>query len=179
LSQSVIANRYAIALFELAQKTGQITEVHENLHVVKEVYQDNIELKQLLENPKLSMVEKKDLLTSLFKGANPLILNTLFVLLEKDRMNELVSLVNEFHELANDVSGIADAEVYSTRPLTEQEKTAISTTFANKIGKQSLRIENIIDERLLGGIRLQIGNRIYDSSLSAKLERLKKELIGS
>ena len=51
---------------------------------------------------------------------------------------------------------------------------AISSAFAAKVGKQSLRIENIIDPTLIGGIRLQIGNHIYDSSLSGKLERLKR-----
>ena len=63
--------------------------------------------------------------------------------------------------------------------LQKRKAQSISTTFAKKVGKQSLRIENIIDPTLIGGIRLQIGNRIYDSSLSGKLERLKKDLIGS
>ena len=94
-------------------------------------------------------------------------------------MNETVQVVDEFNTLANDAAGVAEAKVYSTRPLTEKESDAISSVFAQKVGKQSLRIENIIDPSLIGGIRLQIGNRIYDSSLSTKLERLKLDLIGS
>ena len=179
MSQSVVAKRYALALFELAQTKGQTGSVHEDLLELKIVYKDNKELEQLLENPKLPIAKKKELLADLFKGANPLILNTLYVLLDQKRMNEIVNLVDEFNALANDAAGIAEAKVYSTRSLTEDESASISTAFAKVVGKQSLRIENIIDPSLIGGIRLQIGNRIYDSSLSGKLERLKKDLIGS
>ncbi len=51
------------------------------------------------------------------------------------------------------------------------------SAFAKKIGKQSLRINNIIDPALIGGIRLQIGNRIFDSSLANKLERLQRDML--
>ncbi len=179
MSQSVAAKRYALALFELAQQNGQIDSIQEDLHELKKVFQDNKELGQLLESPKLSMAKKKELLADLFKGANPLILNTLYVLLDGKRINEVVHFVDEFNAFANDAAGVAEAKVYSTRPLTDEESQSISTAFAQKVGKQSLRIENIIDPSLIGGIRLQIGNQIYDSSVSAKLERLKRDLIGS
>ena len=179
MSQSVAAERYALALFELAQEKGQTVSVLEDLRELKKVYVDNTELEQLLENPKLQMVKKKALLLELFKGINPLVLNTLYVLLDRNRMNEIVNVVDLFNKMSNDAAGIAEAKVYSTRPLTDEESASISNAFARKIGKQSLKIENIIDSSLIGGIRLQIGNIIYDSSVSGKLDRLKKDLIGS
>ena len=179
MSKSVVAKRYAQALFELAQKNGQTGSVHEDLLELKKVFEDNKELEQMLSNPRLTIAKKKDLLTILFKEANPLIQNILFVLLDKKRINETVNVIDEFNVLANDAAGVAEAKVFSTRLLTADETTAISSAFAEKVGKLSLRIENVIDPSLIGGIRLQIGNRIYDSSLSGKLERLKKDLIGS
>jgi len=179
MSQSAVAKRYAQALFELAQKNGQTGAVQADLLELKKVFQTNKELDQLLESPRLKTAKKKELLADLFKGANQLILNTLFLMLDKKRIDEVVNLVNEFTAFANDAAGIAEAKVYSTRPLSADESQAISTAFAQKVGKQALRIENIIDPSLLGGIRLQIGNMIYDSSVSAKLERLERDLIGS
>ena len=179
MSQSVVAQRYAQALFELAQKNGQTGPIQEDLLELKKVFQANKELGQLLESPRLKTAKKKELLADLFKGANQYILNTLFLMLDKKRINEVVNLVNEFTAFTNEAAGIAEAKVYSTRPLSADESQAISTAFAKKIGKQALRIENIIDPSLIGGIRLQIGNNIYDSSVSAKLERLKRDLIGS
>jgi F-type H+-transporting ATPase subunit delta len=74
--------------------------------------------------------------------------------------------------------GVEDAKVYSIRPLSEEERASVSSVFAKKVGKQALRIENIIDPSLIGGMRIQIGNQIYDSSISSKLERLQRQLIG-
>lgn len=179
MSKSVVASRYALGLFNLAEENGQTSSIQEELLELKKVLVDNPEFEQLLNNPKLATTSKKELLGTVLSSVNKFIQNTLFVLLEKGRLNETINLVDEFNTLANDSVGIAEATVFSTRPLTADESAAISTTFGRKIGKQSLRIENSIDPSLIGGIRLQIGNRIYDSSLSAKLERLKKELIGS
>ena len=178
MSKSVVAKRYAIALFELSQKNGETSSIRQELLELKKVYTGNEELGQLLGNPKLTMTKKTELLEAVFSKSNPLIKNTLFVLLKKKRMNEIVNLVDAFNTLANDAVGVAEAQVYSTLALTAEESEAISSTFAKKIGKQSLRFENIIDPTLIGGVRLQIGNRIFDSSISGKLDRLKKDLVG-
>lgn len=179
MSQSVVAERYAQALFDLAQQHGQTASIQAELNELKKAFRDNKGLSELLTSPKLSTAKKKDIMNTIFSGANPIVLNTLFVLLDANRLGEVQNVFTQFHKLANDAAGIADAKVYSTRPLTEAETNAISLTFAQKVGKQSLRIENIIDPSLIGGIRLQIGNQIYDSSLSAKLGKLKRNLIGS
>ncbi|WOV88003.1 F0F1 ATP synthase subunit delta [Sporosarcina oncorhynchi] len=179
MSQSVVAERYATAVFELAQQHGQTASIQEELNELKQAFRDNKGLNELLTSPKLSAAKKKDVIKTVFNGVNPIVMNTLFVLVDAKRLDEVQNVFEQFHKLANDAAGIADAKVYSTIPLTEMETNSISSTFAQKIGKQSLRIENIIDPSLIGGIRLQIGNQIYDSSLSAKLSKLKRNLIGS
>lgn len=179
MTQSVVAKRYASALFNLSQQKGQTALVQEEIEELKKSFKENKELEQLLSSPRFSIGKKKEMVAAIFSGANPIILNTLFVLLDAKRMSEVLDVFAEFHELANEAAGIADAKVYSTRPLTDVESNSISTTFAHKVGKQSLRIENIIDPSLIGGVRLQIGNQIYDSSLSAKLSKLQRNLIGS
>ena len=178
MSQSTAAKRYALALFQLAQKHNQLTSVEEDLREVKVVFKENRELQALLASPKLSLDRKKELIRELFGQANPLVVNTLQVLIDRKRINETVAVATEFATLSNEAQGIAEAKVFSTRPLTDTERADISSAFAQKVGKQSLRIENVIDPSLIGGIRLQIGNRIFDSSVSAKLDRLKKQLIG-
>lgn len=179
MSNSEVAKRYALALFELAKENGQIAAIQDELLELKKVYRNNIELEQLLSNPRLSMSKKKELLATLFSGLNTTIQNTMFVMLEKNRLNEIVHVVDEFIEFANETAGVADATVYSTRALTQEESDKISAAFAGKVGRSSLRINNIIDPSLLGGFRLKIGNRIYDGSLSGKLEQLKRNLVGA
>lgn len=175
---SQAAERYALALFEVSQKHGVTEQVEQDLREIKQVFQDNPELHKLLASPKLTQERTKNLVTELFGGAQPYLLNTLQLVGERKRLKEVGSIADEFIKRSNDAKGIEDAKVYSIRPLTEEETASISTAFAKKIGKQSLRIENIIDPSLIGGLRLQIGNRIFDSSVSSKLERLQRQLIG-
>ncbi|MCG4627910.1 F0F1 ATP synthase subunit delta, partial [Anaerostipes hadrus] len=73
--------------------------------------------------------------------------------------DELIPRVcRAFIERVNDERGIADALVYSARPLSADESKAISEVFAKKVGKRSLNIENIVDDGLLAGLKIRIGN---------------------
>ncbi|MEH7180681.1 F0F1 ATP synthase subunit delta [Neobacillus vireti] len=177
MSNSMVAKRYALALFQIAKEQQLLGVIEEELRVVKEVFVYNSDLKAVLKSTKLSMDKKKEILSAAFTTVNPYVLNTLLLLIDRHREDEVIEVANQFFELANEESGIADADVYSTRELTEAEREAISATFAAKIGKKSLRIENIVDSELLGGIKLRIGNRIYDGSLRGKLDRLERKLL--
>ncbi len=178
MSQSTAANRYAKALFQLAQEQNVLTEVTEDLREVKIAFKENSELFQLLDSPKIEDDKKKAILSEIFASVQPIILNTVKLLVDKKRIHEVVSVIDAFVSLANNAQGVADAVVFSTRALDEEEKNRISTAFAQKVGKTALHITNEIDHTLLGGIRVQIGNQIYDNSVATKLAGLKRELIG-
>ena len=104
-------------------------------------------------------------------------MNTLLILIDRHREDQIVEVADQFFELANEEQGIAEAKVYSIRPLTEAEREALSAALQLKLVKNHLRIENIVDSELLGGIKLRIGNRIYDGSLRGKLDRLERKLL--
>ena len=162
MSNSTAAKRYAIALFDLAQQHNEIQAVENDLRELNVVWKGNKDLKTLFTSPKLSIDKKKELVRQIFSNANPIVIKTLLVLIDKKRLSEVTNIIEEF----------------MTRELTEVERANVSTVFAKNVGKQSLRIQNIVDPSIIGGIRVQIGNRIYDSTLSTKLDRLKRNLIG-
>lgn len=177
MSNSMVAKRYALALFQIAKETQALGVIEEDLRAVKEVVGYHPEFKAVLKSSKLSIEKKKEILANAFASVNGYVLNTLLILIDRHREDEIADVANEFIELANDAMGIAEAEVHSYRALTEAERAAVSSVFAAKVGKKSLKIENIVDSSLLGGIRLRIGNRIYDGSLSGKLSRLERKLL--
>lgn len=178
MSNSTVAKRYAQALFELAQQKKILAEVGADLNELAKVVTASPDLLTLLNAPKLSIERKKQLVAEIFASATPEVLHTVQLLVEKKRVNEVKLIATAYAELAAQAQGIANATVFSTRELTAEEKNQISSAFAKLVRKQSLNITNEIDPSLLGGIRVQIGNHIYDSSVANKLERLKRELIG-
>jgi F-type H+-transporting ATPase subunit delta len=177
MSNSMVARRYASALFQIAKEQQILASVEEDLRVVREVFDYNTDLKAVLNSSKLTKAKKKEIVKAAFAQLSVYVVNTLMILIDRHREDEIIEVVNQFTQLANDEMGIAEAEVYSTRELTEAEREALSSTFAAKIGKKSLKIENIVDSELLGGIKLRIGNRIYDGSLRGKLTRLERKLL--
>lgn len=178
MTGSMVAKRYALALFQLAKEQQLLEKVEEELRIVKEVLLVNVELKAILKSPKVLKDKKREILAEAFGSLNTYVLNTLMLLIDRHREDEMVAVAEEFIELSNEEKGIEEAEVYSIRPLTDEERAALSSSFAAKIGKKSLQIENVVDSDLLGGIKIRIGNRIYDGSLRGKLDRLERKLLG-
>ncbi|MDQ0232120.1 F0F1 ATP synthase subunit delta [Metabacillus malikii] len=179
MSKELIAKRYAVALFQLAQEQNQVDKIESDLLVVKEVFAANKELFNVFNHPKVSADTKKSILKDSFSALSEQVVNTLYLLVDRHRIANINEIVSYFVEIANEARGTEDAIVYSVRPLTDVELSAISTSFAKKIGKVSLRLQNIVDKNLLGGVKLRIGNRIYDGSISGKLERIERQLVAN
>lgn len=178
MSQSTVAKRYALALFQLAKEHGQLDSIESELKIVKDIFTSSKDLRTVLESPKLSLEKKKELIKQAFSSASVYVLNTLMILVDCHRANIIGEMAEEFIKLSYEDKGLAEAKVYSVRLLTEDERTALAETFSKKLGKKQIVIDNEIDTNLLGGLKIRVGNRIFDGSLRGKLERLERELIG-
>lgn len=179
MSNGIVAKRYAVALFQLAKEQNRIDQVENELLVVKEVFTTNKELIDVLSHPKVTNETKKSIVKESFSKLSQQVTNTLLLLVDRHRADIVTEVVHYFVQNANEERGTEDAIVYSVRPLSETELTSISTSFAKKIGKASLRLENVVDKNLIGGVKLRIGNRIYDGSVSGKLERIERQLVAN
>lgn len=178
MSDITVAKRYAVALFQIAKEQNLINQLEEELRIVNEVFTNDNELLSFLAHPKMTKDAKSALIANAFASLSSSVQNTVMLMVERHRTDEVTAMAQEFIELANEENSVADATVYTVRPLTESEMEAVSSSFFAKIGKRNLRITNITDTNILGGIKLQIGNRIYDGTISGKLGRLSKQLLG-
>lgn len=179
MSKGIVAKRYAVALFQLAKEQNTIDQIENELLVVKQVFTANKELIDVLNHPKVTNETKKSIVKESFASLSQQVVNTLCILIDRHRSDIVTDVVNYFVQHANEARGTEDATVYSVRPLTDVELTSISTSFAKKIGKNSLRLQNVVDKNLIGGVKLRIGNRIYDGSISGKLERIERQLVAN
>ncbi|RJS55702.1 F0F1 ATP synthase subunit delta [Bacillus subtilis] len=178
MSGSAVSKRYASALFDIANESAQLNQVEEELTVVKQVFQNEKALNDVLNHPKVPAVKKKELIQNAFGSLSQSVLNTIFLLIDRHRAAIVPELADEFIKLANEARQIEDATVYSVKPLTEAEILSLSQVFATKAGVASLRIRNEVQTDLIGGIKVRIGNRIFDGSVSGKLQRIERQLAG-
>ncbi|WP_110928328.1 F0F1 ATP synthase subunit delta [Bacillus massiliglaciei] len=178
MSDITVAKRYAVALFQLAKEQNLLDQIEEELRAVKEVFTNDQELLNFLKHPKVTGDAKKEIISNAFSSLSESLQNTILLMADRHRIDEVSVMADEYIELANEEKSVADAIVYTVRPLTESEEAAVSSAFAAKVGKRNLRITNVTDKNIIGGIKLQIGNRIFDGSVSGKLDRLSKQLLG-
>ncbi|PEA54478.1 F0F1 ATP synthase subunit delta [Bacillus pseudomycoides] len=177
MSNEIVAKRYAVALFQIAKEKHVLEMFEEELRLVQSVFVSSKELHTFLGQPNISAEKKKQTLSNVFSTVSQPILNTLYLLIDNHRETLVPEIVDVYVALANEERNVADATVYSTRSLTEDEKLSIAEAFAKKTGKDAIRVQNVVDEDLLGGIKVRIGNRIYDGSLQGKLARIQRELM--
>ncbi|RPF54110.1 F0F1 ATP synthase subunit delta [Aquisalibacillus elongatus] len=177
MSQSVAAKRYAVALFEIGKGKSNLDQLEEELLVVQDVFNHDESLSDFLNNPRVSGDQKKEFVRQVFKDVSQDTLNTLLLLIDKRRVDIVQDLVSEFVSMKNEARGIAEADVYSVRELTEDETKQIQDVFAKKMTINTLRINNIVDPSILGGLRIQVGNQIYDGTVKTQLKRLEQNLV--
>lgn len=135
MSNTIVAKRYATALFELAKEKNLLESMVEEARSVKEVFSSNKELITFLSHPTVAVEQKKQLLTNAFASISTEIVNTLMLMVERHRISEIAQMASDFIELSNEEKSVAEALVYTTRPLTEAEREEVSSVFAVKVGK--------------------------------------------
>lgn len=176
---TVVAKRYAKALFELAREQDAVAAVENELKAVADAIEGNADLRAFLSAPNITLDKKVVLLRATFGSqVSQIVLNTICLLVERGRESEIPGVLDAYMSVAGGVLGRADAIVTSAKPLTPDQAEEIATSFAAVIGKQ-VRVIGQVDKSLIGGITVRIGDTLYDGSLRGKLSRLSKELQAS
>lgn len=174
---SVIGDRYAESLFDLAKEENKVASYLDDVKLVKEVIDSDPQIVQFFNHVLIQNEEKIDLLDKSFKGNIDLyVLNFLKLLVKARRISYLDDIVKAYISLSNEYLGIEEGIIYSTYPLSDEQIKEIENAISKKENKQ-ITLKVIIDKSLLGGIKVQIANRIYDGSIKNKVEMLKKELL--
>lgn len=175
-SGNIVGKRYARAIFELAQKNSAVDQVGDELVQIAELIESDAELKGLLDHPVVEKDVKKAVFNQVLHGkASDIVLNALNVIFDKGREKNLPAIASAYVAIANEAAGRVQAVVYSPYPLSDHDITAIKTKFSSVIGK-TVEVQNEVDSSLLGGLKVKIGDTLYDGSLSSRLESMRKYL---
>ncbi|WP_047983782.1 F0F1 ATP synthase subunit delta [Ornithinibacillus californiensis] len=176
MSEAVVAKRYADALFRLSSEKTTLNETLEELRVVKQVFNENSELHAFLAHPRVTNDKKRAFLDEVFKGASKDVLSTLKLLAERHRVDSIADVVTSFEALVNEASGVAQGKVYSVRKLSDAEKAELEISFAKSLNKSMVKLENVVDPSIVGGVKIRMGNTIYDGTISGKLRRIEQNI---
>lgn len=124
-----VAGRYANALFQVAQDKDLVDVFSEELTELKAALNANKDFVKLLENPTFTTEQKKNLASAVFEKINPTLRDFIYLLIDRSREDYLSVIADVYQKRVNDLNGVADADVYSVVPLSEQDLTALSRVF--------------------------------------------------
>ena len=172
----IIANRYAEALFQLSEEENITKEIYNELHSVLDIVKNNKDLDNVLKSPLVAKAEKVQLIETLFNNKiNNNLKNFLKILVEKGRINSLKTIETTFKQLLNDKHNIIEGTVISAVPMEEKQIKELEEKLSKKYNK-NVTLENKVDESILGGVLVRLGNTQIDGSVKTRLDNIKDQL---
>jgi len=176
---SGLAERYAKALFELADEKKTLDEVANDLRQLRSLLDDSADLRRLIRSPVLSRIEQGNAVVAIAEkaGFSTVTRNFLGVAARNRRLFLVPGVITAYlHELATR-RGEVTAEVTSARPLSAAQTEAVNEQLRKAVGRK-VAVDLRIDPSLIGGLVVKVGSRMVDASLKSKLARLQFAMKG-
>ena len=175
----LISKTYGEALYELVKEKKTESAMLEEVTALRAILKENGELGKTMENPRLTKEEKVDLLKSIFENRiSDDLMSFLCILAEKNRYSDVDGVLGYFIERIREEEGIGTAYVTTAFALDAKKKEEIKNRILQCTKYDKLDVIYSVDEALIGGMVIRIRDRVLDSSIRTKLERMERELHG-
>jgi F-type H+-transporting ATPase subunit delta len=171
-----IAQKYAQAIYEIACDKNMLEQVEEQLKMIAATLSETSDLPKFLYHPLVQAKAKHELIAKVFaQEVADFVYTFLLLLVDKRRETLLPDIIREFNLLANQARNIVEADVTVAMPLQEAEQLALARKLGAITGKNVL-LHVSVDERILGGVIVKIGDKLIDGSVARQLHMLQSAL---
>lgn len=173
------ANRYASAFLDVASESNVLDAVGADLVQLDRLLRESAEFESFVAHPLIAPEDQIRTIEALFgKGANPLTVKFLRLLAKQGRLADLSDIVKEAMEEWREKMGILPVVVVSAEKFLARQEEALVKKLGERTGKK-IELSCLVDESLIGGFRIKIGDQVEDHSLAAKLETFKRNVINA
>lgn len=169
------AQKYSQALYSSVSESGRLDEVKADFDEVIKAVREIPDFTEFMANPKVAKNRRKETVEQAFSGVVKPLYNLLLILSDRNLLSEIEAVHTHFTEAYNAHYNQEHVVIESVYELSDEEIDSIGKVFIRKTGFSKLLIENKINEKLIGGIRVFIGTKVYDGSLRGQLADLKTQ----
>ncbi|MBO5082581.1 MAG: F0F1 ATP synthase subunit delta [Lachnospiraceae bacterium] len=174
----LVSGTYGEALFELAQEKNTVSAMLEEVSGLQMVLKENKELSVLMNNPKVSKEEREGIVKEVFGGRIcDDLLNFLILLVQKGRYAYVEEILAYFTDRVKEAEGIGTAYVTTAVELTPAKKDEVHKKLLATTSYREIEIIYQVDPSLIGGMTVRINDRVIDSSIKTKLEKMERSLL--
>ena len=172
------ANRYSLALYELANETNSLSKIEENSQALLNLISSSKDFNNLIKDPTVSrniLNQVIDKISNNFR-LEVLFKNFLCFLITKRRFFYVQKILKNFNEICSEKRGELKAEIKSAKNLSQDEINKITQELSNNF-KSEIKLNYTHDQGLIGGLVVQIGSTMIDTSIKKKLQQLENRMI--
>ncbi|MDA0745810.1 MAG: ATP synthase F1 subunit delta [bacterium] len=176
MNQTPVALRYSKALFQAAQEQDKLERIQQDAQGLLGVVQSSEDLRAFLANPLIRPGQKRSVFQDLFsEKVDALSLNFLLLLCDKRRERALEDILQGFLDILDDRMGVVTAVVRASTALSGEQQERLTQRLSAYSGKQ-VRLDVEVDENLKSGFVARLGDHVFDGTLEAQLDRLRRTL---
>ena len=172
------SERYSRALFGVAKDSGELDKIELDVKNFQNLLKDINGLKNFIQNPTQSLQIQKKLIILVSEKLNfsKNLINFFFLLIEKRRIFFVSKILDSYLRLCLKKRGEIKASLISSKELTETELESISKDLSLSMGS-TIKFNYKIDKELIGGLKLQLGSFMIDTSIKSKLKKIEQKML--
>lgn len=172
----LVSRTYSEALFEVALENDKLDVYSEEIKFVADSFKEYPEFYEIYVTPKINKDERKETVSAVFGDkVSKEVLNFIKMLVDKKRGSFIFDISKDFGEMVNNHKGIQDGIVESVIPMTEDELQKLGNELQKLTGTK-VNLTNVVNEKILGGILVRVGDRVIDGTVKSKLNNIKESL---
>ncbi|MGB5942586.1 MAG: ATP synthase F1 subunit delta [Leeuwenhoekiella sp.] len=169
------ASRYAKAVLAQASEEKNEELIYGNMKSIAQTLSSSKELRDVLNSPVIKADKKRDILREIFSDSQQVVKNLFDVLIDRNRTGILDDISEAYISVYNKAHGVVVAKVTTAVPLDAKLEAEILAKVKELTGSQKVNLEHKIDEDIIGGFILRIGDTQYDASAANQLDRIREE----
>jgi F-type H+-transporting ATPase subunit delta len=176
MSEYRIASRYSKSLIDLAVEKNKLEDIKADMELFSKVCEENRDFVLMLNNPILESLRKAAIIKKVFKGKVQEMTSLFFdIVSRKHRESVLPEMAKVFKQLYNEHKGIITAEVTTTFKLDDSLRSEV-IKIVKEISNKEVELNEKVDEALIGGFLIRVGDKQIDETIQSKLNDLRREL---
>ena len=169
---SAIERRYAVALMDALKVKDEQLKADKDLAEIAYMFNNNLQFKKILLDPRLEPRLKSDVVKEIFVDDNPMLVSFISLLIDKNRIKYIDGISKEYSELARNKNNEIKLKIISATGLTDDEINGITDKYKKVYNAANVSYEQFIDESVIGGVKVVIGNKVYDGTVKTQLNNM-------
>jgi F-type H+-transporting ATPase subunit delta len=169
------SHKYAKTLLNVSVKANIVLTVKKELQMVAYLFKKTSTFRLIFITKKIDLNKKSEIIHNALNMLSPLTLEFLTIIINNNHSNDLLNIISKFNHLSEHHLGVNNVDIITATKLSDEELNSLSQKI-DGILNNSPSVNNITDPNIIGGMKLRVGNNIFDNSVSYQINQLKKTL---